>query len=106
MPNNFSPMSRYYGIQTAEIETPGGKVIVYLQRRFVPPPERFSLLLEHEVKELERLDRITAQHLGDPEQFWRVCDANGAMIPDELTDEPGRRLRITLPEGIPGFTNA
>ena len=50
----------------------------------------------------ERLDNIAAQYLGDPEQFWRICDANGAMRPDELTETVGRRLRITLPEGIPG----
>ena len=37
-----------------------------------------------------------------PRQFWRVCDANAAMRPDELTETIGRRLRITLPEGIPG----
>ena len=55
---------------------------------------------EHMVTEGERLDNITAQYLGDPEQFWRVCDANGAMRPDELTETIGRRLRITLPEGI------
>ena len=30
------------------------------------------------------------------------CDANGAMQPDELTETVGRRLRITLPEGITG----
>jgi hypothetical protein len=106
MPNNFSPMSRYYGIGTSEMETPCGKMIVYLQRRFVPSPERFSLLLEHKVKELDRLDRITATHLGDAEQYWRVCDANGATIPDELTAKIGRPLKITLPEGIPGFPNA
>ena len=45
-------------------------------------------------------------YLGDPEQFWRVCDANRAMRPDELTETIGRRLRITLPEGIPGAPNA
>ena len=57
-------------------------------------------------REGERLDIIAAQHLGDPEQFWRLCDANGAMRPDELTETVGRRLRITLPEGIPGPRNA
>jgi hypothetical protein len=31
-----------------------------------------------------------------------VADANGAMRPDELTEEIGRKLRITLPEGVPG----
>jgi hypothetical protein len=28
------------------------------------------------------------------------------MRPDELTETVGRRLRITLPEGIPGMPNA
>jgi hypothetical protein len=50
----------------------------------------------------ERLDIIAATYLGDPEQFWRICDANNAMRPDELTETPGRQLRITLPEGIQG----
>ena len=104
--NNFSPMSRYSGVETATIETPEGKVIIFLRRRFLPQPERFALLQEHVVLQGERLDNITARYLGDPEQFWRVCDANGAMRPDELTETVGRRLRITLPEGIPGIPNA
>ena len=78
---------------------------MYLRRRFVPSPERFELLTEHSVTEGERLDNITAQYLGDPEQFWRICDANGAIRPDELTETAGRRLRITLPEGL-GTPNA
>jgi hypothetical protein len=53
----------------------------------------------------ERLDNITARYLGDPLQFWRVCDANGAMNPSELTAVIGRRLRITMPEGIPEIPN-
>jgi hypothetical protein len=104
--NNFPPASRYNGIETTTIETAEGKVIIHLRRRFVPPPERFALLQEHVVVQGERLDNITAEYLGDPEQFWRVCDANGAMLPDELTETAGRRLRITLPEGVPGIPNA
>jgi hypothetical protein len=64
------------------------------------------LLQEHVVTEGDRLDNIAAKYLGDPEQFWRVCDANGAMLPDELIETIGRRLRITLPEGVPGAPNA
>lgn len=101
----FAITSRYSNIQSAQFEAADGKSIVYLRRRFVPPPERFALLLEHTVTEGERLDNITAQYLGDPEQFWRLCDANGAIRPDELTETMGRRLRITLPEGIPGNPN-
>ena len=101
----FSLNSRYYGLATATLETADGKQIVYVRRRFVPPPENFALLVEHAVTEGERLDNITAQYLGDPEQFWRLCDANGAIRPDELVETVGRRIRITLPEGIPGTSN-
>jgi len=102
----FTTTSRYYSIPTAEIERQDGAKIAYVRRRFVPPPERFSLLLEHPVAEGDRLDNITAQYLGDSEQFWRVADANGAIAPEELTDTVGRRLRLTLPEGVPGVPNA
>jgi hypothetical protein len=101
----FPPTSRYNNVETATLETPGGRTAIYLRRRFVPPPERFSLLQEYVVVQGDRLDNVTARFLGDPEQFWRVCDANRAMRPDELTEEVGRRLRITLPEGIPGAPN-
>lgn len=102
----FPVTSRYHGIQTKIRETSDGKKVIYLQRRFVPQPERFELLQEHVVTEGERLDNITAHYLGDPEQFWQLCDANRAMRPDELTERIGRRLRITLPEGIPGVPDA
>ena len=98
----FPATSRYHGLEIATLETVDGKVIAYVRRRFVPQPERFALLREHTVIQGDRLDNVTAQHLGDPEQFWRLCDANRALVPDELTAEIGRRLRITLPEGLPG----
>jgi hypothetical protein len=102
----FPITSRYNGVETTEIETADGSTVVYLKRRFIPSPDRFDLLHEHEVTEGDRLDRITTLHLGDPEQYWRICDANNAMRPDDLTKEIARRLRITLPEGIPGHQRA
>ena len=102
----FAPASRYYGVDTATLETAEGRVVMYVRRRFCPPPERFSLLQEHMVTEGERLDNLTAHYLGDPEQFWRICDANAAMRPEDLTETIGRAVRITLPEGIPGMQNA
>jgi hypothetical protein len=96
----FSPTSRYAGIETVKLFTAEGEEILYIRRRFVPQPERFSLLREHVVTQGDRLDNVAAQELGDPELFWRLCDANRALRPDELTEEIGRRLRITLPEGL------
>lgn len=102
----FPPTSRYAGIEVATLEQGDGTLTAYLRRRFVPQPERFALLQVHTVRQGERLDNVTARYLDDPEQFWRVGDANRAMRPDQLTEQPGRQLRITLPEGIPGVPNA
>ncbi len=106
----FSVTSRYYGIEIAKLNVPDGspegRLVAYLKRRFVPPPENFQLLHEYTVVQGDRLDGIVAKFLADPEQFWRICDANGAIRPEELTETIGRKLRITLPEGIPGPPNA
>jgi len=56
------------------------------------------VLTEHAVTEGDRLDNVTARYLGDPEQFWRLGDANTEMRADELTTEVGRRLSIPLPQ--------
>jgi hypothetical protein len=101
----FPPSSRYHESRVARLITADGREVAYLKRRLVPPPDNFALLQEHEVSEGERLDHIAARYLGDPEQFWRICDANGAMRPDELIEPVGRRIRITLPEHIPGPTH-
>lgn len=101
----FAPNSRYYGVATASLETPDGRVVVYLRRRLAPPPERLALLQEHSVVQGDRLDNLAAQYFGDPELFWRIADANGALAPDELTETIGRTLRITLPDGLTGSAN-
>lgn len=97
--NQFPVTSRYHGIGTEEYITDEGRVIVHLKRRFIPQKERFEVMQEHIVAPVDRLDNVTAKYLGDPEQFWRLCDANGAMIPDELTSEAGRFLIIPSPDG-------
>jgi len=98
---NFSPTSRYYDTPTKTLALADGSNVVYLSRRFVPPGSRFALLSTHTVTAGERMDIIAGSELGDPQAFWRICDANDAMRPDDLTAEIGRRLRITLPEGFP-----
>jgi nucleoid-associated protein YgaU len=102
----FSSTSRYYNIATATMINGTGESIVFVKRRFVPPPDKFFVLQEHTVKEGDRLDNITYQYYGDPERFWQLCDANNAMQPNELTETPDTTIKITLPEGIPGNSNS
>jgi len=102
--DKFPPGSRYHDIEVATVAGPDGRAIAYLRRRFVPQPERFALLREHVVRAGERLDHLAALYLGDPEQFWRIADANGAIAPETLTDEAGDIVRITLPADVPAMT--
>jgi len=98
----FEPTSRYakLAVRSHTATGPDGETreIRYVERRFVPPPGAGVTLVEHTVVEGERPDHIAAKYLADPTQFWRVADANGVMRPAELTDQPGRRVAIALPQ--------
>ncbi len=93
----FEPTSRYFALATATYALPDGRTVAYKRRRLLPRGRDLPLLVEVPVTEGDRLDLITARTLGDPEQFWRVCDANDAMNPVELV-EMGRRLRVPVPQ--------
>jgi nucleoid-associated protein YgaU len=97
----YPPNSRYFTSAVTSQELPDGTTVVYLKRRFIPPVERFVALQQHAVVEGDRLDNLAARYLGDPEQYWRICDANRAQNPEQLL-VVGERIAITLPEGIPG----
>lgn len=88
--------SRYEPIPDAEITTPEGRTIRYKRMRFTPETRG---TFAHQVQDGERLDGIAYQSYKDPEQFWRICDANLAELPEELVEETGRRLVIPLPSG-------
>lgn len=94
----FEPTSRYANLKTATYTAPDGREITYVRRRFLPQGESQPLLVEVTMTDGDRLDLITARTLGDPEQFWRVADANNAMNPVDLTDEPGQTLRVSMPQ--------
>lgn len=100
-PAGVRPNSRYLATPTKVLAAADGTQIVYLARRIVPQPEQFALLHNRVVIQGDRIDNIAAAEFGDPEQFWRICDANRAIVPVELTERIGRVLRITLPQGIP-----
>jgi hypothetical protein len=75
----FESASRYYTLENATLTAQDGRVIAYKRRRFLPDGKDMQLLVEVTVTEDDRLDTITARTLGDPEQFWRICDANNTI---------------------------
>lgn len=90
--------SRYRAVERAVYTRPDGRTIAYLRRRFLPHGARMPLLGEAAVAPGDRLDLVANRALGDPLQFWQICDANDAMNPFELTAEVGRLLRVPIPQ--------
>jgi hypothetical protein len=88
--------SRYAAVERAEFQMPDGTPAPYLKRRFVPR-DAGTVVTRHAVVEGDRADLLAARYFGDPEQFWRLADANAVLHPGELTDEVGERLDIALP---------
>jgi hypothetical protein len=102
----FPPNSRYVTTPTSVFTAPDGRSFAFLKRRFLPDPSVFFVMQRHTVTAGERLDNIAAQAFGDPELFWRICDANNALRPEDLTATIGRVLNLTLPAGIMGPVGA
>jgi len=98
----FGPSSRYHDVPLATTIDRDGNPVRYLRRRFLPDPDALVQVGEHKVEPGDRLDLVAAAAFSDSELAWRICDANLCLDPDELTRQPGRRLRITLPAGLPG----
>jgi hypothetical protein len=95
----ISQTSRYYTTGVVVMVTPGGDEIRYIRRRLLPDPGKDRILALHTVSEGERPDIIAARFFGDPELFWRLCDANGTDLPDHLTETPGKRIKIPIVTG-------
>jgi hypothetical protein len=91
----FAKGSRYERVPEGLFVDPSGRPIPYKLLRLVPdqPPS----LQGHVVVQGDRLDRLAATYYGDPEQFWRICDGNLAVRPDDLL-VPG--LRLLFPLGL------
>jgi len=97
----FGAESRYNGVSLAVYERRTGEPgVVYVRRRFIPPPGRVTVAAVHVVKALDRPDTLAAAYLGDPRLYWRIADANLVVDPHELTDTLGARVVVPRPPGM------
>lgn len=99
----FDTTSRYASLEIATLTVARSdddpRTIRYVRRRFLPQPPGPTSRLEHTATQGERIDTITARYLGDPTQYWRVCDVNLVTRPADLTEVPGARVVIPVPGG-------
>jgi hypothetical protein len=77
----FTTTSRYAGVADATYTDANGRQYSYKRLRLTPDA---PTLIVHNVLQHDRLDLLANTYYSDPEQFWRICDANEAMRPDDL----------------------
>jgi hypothetical protein len=77
----FFKGSRYEKVDTAQITDAKGRVLNYKKIRFIPDT---AGVLGYSVRQGDRLDQIANLSFRDAQRFWRICDANLAMWPDDL----------------------
>lgn len=77
----FFPGSRYEKTGIYTITKADGTMVTVTK---LPLPVQSPVLGFHRRLEGQRLDLIAAHYLNDATTFWRLCDANNAMVPDAL----------------------
>ncbi|HEY7397603.1 MAG TPA: hypothetical protein VH538_04820 [Gaiellaceae bacterium] len=86
----FPPTSRYAKAATYQARTPDRRVVAAL----VIPAPRFPPPLGYHPRAVgDRLDLIAQRYLNDPTGFWRLCDANNALVAGALE----QRALIAVP---------
>ncbi len=81
----FFPGSRYAALQPYPVTLPNGTVV---QATRLPAPGLAAGLGYYRRGSGDRLDQISGRFLADATRFWRICDANAAVVPDTLSAAP------------------
>lgn len=93
------PSSRYAGLPERHVALPGGRAAPVLAQRIIPPPGA-PPAGEFATRQDERADALAARVLGDPLQWWRLCDAS--LLPHaQALVGPSRRV-LRLPPLVEG----
>ena len=95
--------SRYDGLPTASTVIPDGaggqREVTYLLARPLREARDAVPLAWHRVRADDRADLLAHRYLGDPQAWWRICDANAALDPDALIG-PGHEGAVII-IGVP-----
>jgi hypothetical protein len=83
----FTSDSRYADQATYTVTLPGGiQVTAVVPPQSQPPAQQVPLA--GYARGGERLDLIAVQYLNAPSGFWRLCDANNAVLAGALAARP------------------
>ncbi len=86
----FTSASRYFTAATYQARLPGGALVTAL---VIGAPRSPAPIGYHPRRDGDRLDLLAVRYLDDPTGFWRLCDANDALVAGALE----RRALIGIP---------
>jgi hypothetical protein len=89
--------SRYSSLEIKKLTSQNGETVPYITRRFLPKANTYKKVSKIVTKVGDRLDLISVDSLGDALFYWQICDANNAMCPNELIEQPGSVVSIPAP---------
>ena len=73
--------SRYASMKTYTVTRADGRAVTAVR---LPLPSAVKPMGFHRRLVGQRLDHIAHLYLTDATAFWRLCDANGSVVPDAL----------------------
>jgi hypothetical protein len=88
----FAPNSRYANCTTYTVTLPNGQTVLAVTP---PAPALLPLAGYHQRASGDRLDIVATRYFNAPTTFWRLCDANNALVPGALAT----RALIGIPQG-------
>jgi hypothetical protein len=88
----FDSKSRYAKLSTYTRTDRRGRTVNVVP---VPPLPNEPSLGIHVLRQGERLDHLAFRYLQNPAAFWRICELNGAMLAEALTEQ----REIAIPAG-------
>lgn len=86
----FDTKSRYVNLEPYEVTDRRGRAVKVVP---VPAAPSQELLGVHRLRQGQRLDHLAAKYIDNPAGFWRICELNGVMLPETLSEA----LEIEIP---------
>jgi hypothetical protein len=89
----FSDKSRYKNVTQYEVTDQRGRTVKVVA---VPPAPQQTIKGYHLLKQGQLTDHLASLYINDAAGFWRIAEANGAMLPEALSEQS----EIAIPNKI------
>ncbi|MBD0259231.1 MAG: hypothetical protein ICV83_26230 [Cytophagales bacterium] len=86
----FDDNSRYKDVPQYTVQDHRGRKVTVVG---VPGAPAQSILGYHVLKQGQRVDHLAGRYLNDAAGFWKIAEANDAMLPEALSE----RSEIAIP---------